>query len=51
MNSTEYQEMILHSPEIKPGQDRSASIQCAIQVAALVITLAISVGGGLCTGL
>ena len=51
MNSTEYQEMILHSPEIQPGQDRSASIQCAIQVAALVITLAISIGGGLCTGL
>ncbi len=50
MNTTEYQELIQNSPDISSGQGRSANIQCAIQVAALMITLAISVAGGLCTG-
>jgi hypothetical protein len=50
MNSTAYQELIQHSPDISAGQGRSANIQCGIQVAALVITLAISIAGGLFTG-
>ena len=50
MNTTEYQEIMQHSSDISAGQGRSAKIQCAIQVAALMITVAISVIGGLFTG-
>lgn len=50
MNTTEYDELMLQSPDISAGQGRSANIQCAIQVAALMITLAISTIGGLFTG-
>jgi hypothetical protein len=50
MNTTEYFELTQNSPDIPAGKGRSANIQCAIQVAALVITIAISVTGGLLTG-
>ncbi|XP_028414012.1 ammonium transporter Rh type A-like [Dendronephthya gigantea] len=50
MNTTEYAELTQHFPDINAGQGRSANIQCAIQVAALMITLAISTIGGLFTG-
>merc|ERR1711871_1369310 len=36
---------------IEPGSDRSAQDQAAIQIAALAITLAFSIGGGLITGM
>ncbi|CAB3977484.1 ammonium transporter Rh type A-like [Paramuricea clavata] len=51
MNSTDYLELRQHSTDISAGQGRSANIQCGIQVAALMITLAISIAGGLFTGL
>ena len=50
MNSTEYQELVRISGDVNAGEGRSASIQCAIQVAALMISLAVSLVGGLCTG-
>ena len=36
---------------VAPGSDRTANAQAGIQMLALIITLAISIGGGMFTGL
>ncbi|XP_065563752.1 ammonium transporter Rh type A-like isoform X2 [Artemia franciscana] len=40
-----------HLPDIEPGLNRSASEQAAYQIVVLLVTLAISIVGGLLTGL
>ena len=50
MNSSDFNSLISRSPDISAGQGRSASLQCGLQAAALIITLAVSITSGLLTG-
>lgn len=48
--STEFSDLKYYNNKIEPGQGRTASEQAGYQLAALVVTLAISIIGGLATG-
>ena len=50
VNTTEYWNLHVHVGDIAPGLNRSALIQGAYQISALVTTLAFSGFGGLFTG-
>ena len=50
LNSTRYFELVKFNPEVSDGLKWSADKQAVFQLAALVVTLALAIFGGLLTG-